>query len=85
MKLMRLMKIALADAKTYPKLSAFKARIKESDIKIFELITKAYKEKREEFQESKNIIAGLQKQVLDLQETISTLNYRIEQDALNKN
>ena len=34
---------------------------------------------------SKNIIDGLQKEINDLQETISTLNNRIEQDALNKN
>ena len=45
----------------------------------------AYKENREELQESKNIINGLQKQIAALQETISTLNTRIEQDALNKN
>ena len=36
-------------------------------------------------QKSKNIIDGLQKQIADLQQTISTLNNRIEQDALNKN
>ena len=53
--------------------------------KSFELITTAYKEKREELQESKNIISGLQKQITGLQETISDLNNRIEQDALNKN
>jgi hypothetical protein len=49
------------------------------------LITTAYKEKREELQESKNIIAGLQKQITDLQETILLLNTRIEEDALSKN
>ena len=59
--------------------------IKGSDTKSFELITTAYKEKREELQESKNIINGLQKQITDLQITISSLNQRIEQDALNKN
>jgi len=59
--------------------------IKGSDTKSFELITTAFKEKREELQKSKNIIDGLQKQIADLQQTISTLNNRIEQDALNKN
>ena len=69
----------------YAKIKDFKINIKGSDTKSFYLITTAYKEKREELQESKNIISGLQKQIAGLQETISTLNNRIEQDALNKN
>lgn len=69
----------------YTKIKDFKIKIKGSDTKSFELITTAYKEKREELQESKNIIAGLQKQLTGLQEIISSLNNRIEQDALNKN
>lgn len=69
----------------YTKIKDFKIKIKGSDTKSFELITTAYTEKREELQESKNIIAGLQKQLTGLQETISSLNNRIEQDALNKN
>ena len=70
---------------SYNNLKDFKLEIKGSDTKSFELITIAYKENREELQESKNIINGLQKQIAALQETISTLNTRIEQDALNKN
>jgi len=69
----------------YHRIKDFLIKIKGSDTKSFELITTAYKEKREELQESKNIIAGLQKQISDLQETVSNLNDRIEQDALNKN
>lgn len=69
----------------YHKIKDFQLKIKGSDTKSFELITTAYKEKREELQQSKNIIAGLQKQITELQQTISTLNNRIEQDALNKN
>ncbi len=69
----------------YDYLREVKIKVKGSDTKSFELITTAYKEKREELQESKNIIAGLQKQITALQETISSLNTRIEQDALNKN
>ena len=70
---------------SYNNLKDFKLEIKGSDTKSFELITIAYKENREELQESKNIINGLQKQIAALQETISILNTRIEQDALNKN
>ncbi|WP_298780748.1 DUF389 domain-containing protein [uncultured Polaribacter sp.] len=69
----------------YVNLKDVKIEVKGSDTKSFALITTAYKEKREELQESKNIIAGLQKQITDLQETISSLNQRIEQDASNKN
>ena len=75
----------LNDARVYPNLSGFILKIKGSDTKSFELITTAYQEKREELQQSKNIIVGLQKEIQDLQETISALNNRIEQDALNKN
>ncbi len=75
----------LANNPNYAKIKDFQIRIKGSDTKSFDLITTAYKEKREELQESKNIVAGLQKQITDLQETISSLNNRIEQDALNKN
>ena len=75
----------LANNINYTKIKDFKIIIKGSDTKSFELITTAYKEKREELQESKNIVAGLQKQITDLQETISSLNNRIEQDALSKN
>ncbi|WP_299051178.1 DUF389 domain-containing protein [uncultured Polaribacter sp.] len=75
----------LVDTKEYPNLEGFSLKIKGSDTKSFALITSAYKEKREELLESKNIIAGLQKQISDLQETITSLNQRIEEDALNKN
>jgi uncharacterized hydrophobic protein (TIGR00271 family) len=75
----------LSNTVLYPNIGDFQLKIKGSDTKSFELITTAYKEKREELQESKNIISGLQKQISGLQEDISKLNNRIEQDALNKN
>ncbi len=76
---------SLVNDPRYERLREVKIDIKGSDTKSFELITTAYTEKRQELQESKNIIAGLQKQIEDLQGTISSLNSRIEQDALNKN
>ena len=69
----------------YSNLKDVVIKIKGSDTKSFELITTAYQEKRKELQESKNVISGLQKQIEDLQETITSLNQRIEQDAINKN
>ena len=80
-----ILKNQLVNNTNYTKIKEFKITIKGSDTKSFELITTAYKEKREELQESKNSIGGLQKQIAGLKETISSLNYRIEQDALNKN
>lgn len=69
----------------YNKIKDFTIKIKGSDTKSFELITTAYKEKREELQESKNIIAGLQKQIASLEQTILGLNERIEKEAQSKN
>ena len=69
----------------YEYLNEITLKVRDSDTKSFEVITTAYKENREELQESKNIIAGLQKQITDLQETISSLNQRIEQDASYNN
>ncbi|MEE9408703.1 MAG: DUF389 domain-containing protein [Polaribacter sp.] len=68
----------------YKNIKEFKLDIKGSDTKSFDLITIAYNEKRQELTESKNIITGLQKQIEGLQETITSLNQRIEQDASNK-
>jgi len=59
--------------------------IKGSDTKSFDLITTAYKDKSEELKETKNIIDGLNMQIEDLEVIISSLNNRIEQDALNEN
>ena len=70
---------------SYKKIKDFQIKIKGSDTKSFELITTAYKEKREELQESKNIIAGLQKQIASLEQTILGLNERIEKDAQSQN
>ena len=69
----------------YEYLKEITLKVRDSDTKSFEVITTAYKENREELQQSKNIIAGLQKQITDLQETISSLNQRIEQDASYNN
>ena len=80
-----ILKNQLNNNPNYTKIKDFEIKIKGSDTKSFELITVAYREKREELQESKNIIAGLQGQIAVLQEDIIKLNNRIEQDALNKN
>jgi uncharacterized hydrophobic protein (TIGR00271 family) len=75
----------LENNENYYRLKDFNIKIKGSDTKSFELITTAYNEKREELQESKNIIEGLQVEINQLKQTISELNERIENDALNRN
>ena len=67
----------------YDALKDFKLNVKGSDTKSFDLITTAYKEKRQELQESKNIIAGLQGQIQQLNQTISNLQARIEQGNID--
>ena len=80
-----LLQNGLVNDPRYSNLKDVEIKIKGSDTKSFELITTAYQEKRQELQESKNVISGLQKQIEDLKGTISSLNQRIEQDATNKN
>jgi len=75
----------LSSVVKYPDLSDFTLEIKGSDTKSFDLITTAYKEKRQELQESKNIVAGLQSQIEQLNQTISNLNERIERGAIDQN
>ncbi|WP_343330673.1 DUF389 domain-containing protein [Polaribacter staleyi] len=68
----------------YKNIKDFKLDIKGSDTKSFDLITTAYNDKRQELAESKNIIAGLQKEIEDLRGTVSNLNYRLEQGVLGE-
>lgn len=75
----------IAKDNAYPNLRDFIIKIKGSDTKSYELITTAYKEKREELVESRPIIDDLKNQISTLQEIISQLNERIELDASNKN
>ncbi len=75
----------LSSVTKYPNLSDFTLEIKGSDTKSFDLITTAYKDKRQELQESKNIVAGLQSKIEQLNQTISSLNNRIEQGAIDNN
>lgn len=77
--------IKLVTDPRYTALKEFHIAVKGSDTKSFELITTAYKDKRQELKESKNIIAGLQNQIEQLNTTISTLNNRIEQGAIDDN
>jgi len=76
---------SLVNDPRYDRLKDVKINIKGSDTKSFELITTAYTEKKEELIESKKLIKELQDKVKELEGTISSLNIRIENDALHNN
>ena len=69
----------------YYALKNFQLEIKGSDTKSFDLITTAYKDKRQELEDSKRIIDGLRNEVEDLKNTVSTLNQTIERKAALNN
>ena len=69
----------------YASCKEIEIKIKGSDTKSFEMITTAYKENRDELREKNIVIDGLNKKIQDLEETISNLNGRIEQTAINQN
>lgn len=75
----------IATNENYVDIKDFTIKYKGGNVKSFDLITSAYQEKRQELQESKNVIAGLQKEIEDLKGTITALNQRIEQDVKNNN
>ncbi|WP_299890046.1 DUF389 domain-containing protein [uncultured Lacinutrix sp.] len=63
----------------YPDLRDVALKLKGNDTKSYELISNAYKDTREELKKSKNIIAGLQKEISELQEEVTNLNKQLEQ------
>lgn len=69
----------------YKRLKEFDIKIKGSDTKSFELITTAYQDKKQEVEEGKIVIQGLRDKIVELEQTISNLNNRIEQDAISRN
>jgi len=79
------LKNALEDPSKYPDLNEFDIKIKGSDTKSFDLITTAYQEKRDELREKNILIEGLNNKIDELEQTITNLNNRIEQNALNRN
>ncbi|WKD84853.1 hypothetical protein KCTC32516_00187 [Polaribacter huanghezhanensis] len=77
----------LTNNANYKALKDFKLEVKGSNTKSFDLITIAYKDKRQELEDSKKIILGLRKEIEELKNTITVLNQNIEQRAAinNKN
>ena len=69
----------------YLNLKNVSLKIKGSDTKSYELISSAYQDARIELKEGKNIIAGLQKEIEELQSEILKLNEEIEHNNSQNN
>ena len=80
-----LMKSRLKTDPRYSALIEVKLKIKDSDTKSFDLLTKAYEDKGQELKESRDIIEGLQRKISDLEQVISNLNSKFEQEAIQRN
>lgn len=80
-----LMKSRLKTDPRYSALIEVKLKIKDSDTKSFDLLTKAYEDKGQELKESRDIIEGLQRKISDLEQVISNLNSKLEQEAIQRN
>ena len=68
----------LASNPNFDKLKDVELKIKGGDTKSFELITNAYNDKKEELNQSRLVISGLEKEIDELQETILGLNQQLE-------
>ena len=72
------------ELKTYPKLDTYKLVINENNAKSVDRVVDAYDRAIEDLNEKDNVIKGLHKEIEDLKTTITELNQRVEQDALNR-
>ncbi|WBX73167.1 DUF389 domain-containing protein [Tenacibaculum pacificus] len=72
------------ELKTYPKLDVYELVVNENKARSVDRVVDAYDRAIVDLDEKDNIIKGLQREIQDLQKTISTLNNSIEQEALNR-
>nr|WP_299034635.1 DUF389 domain-containing protein [uncultured Tenacibaculum sp.] len=70
------------ELKTFPKIDSYSLIINENKAKSVDRVVDAYDRAVKELDEKDNIITGLHMEIDDLKRTISSLNQRIEQDAL---
>lgn len=72
------------ELKGYPKLDSYELIINENKARSVDRVVDAYDRAITDLDQKDNIIKGLQMEIDDLKNTISTLNTRIERDALNR-
>ncbi|MGB1042023.1 MAG: DUF389 domain-containing protein [Tenacibaculum sp.] len=72
------------ELKSYPKLDSYTLMINENKARSVDRVVDAYDRAIADLDQKDNVIKGLHKEIEDLQSTITSLNQRIEQDALNR-
>ncbi len=72
------------ELKTYPKLDTYTLIINENKARSVDRVVDAYDRAIEDLNQKDNVIKGLHKEIEDLKNTITTLNQRVEKDALNR-
>ncbi|WGH76776.1 DUF389 domain-containing protein [Tenacibaculum tangerinum] len=73
------------ELKTFPRIGAYELEVNENKAKSVDRVVDAYDRAIADLDKKDNVIEGLHKEIEGLKETISALNQRIEQDALNRN
>ncbi|NNK73749.1 MAG: DUF389 domain-containing protein, partial [Flavobacteriaceae bacterium] len=63
----------------YPNIRDYELKIKGSDMTSYELISTAYQDTRQELNQSRNVISGLQREIDGLRQEILDLNFKKEQ------
>ncbi len=72
------------ELKSYPRIDSYELVINENKARSVDRVVDAYDRAIVDLDEKDNVIKGLHKEIEDLKGTISNLNLRIEQDALNR-
>ncbi|CAL2086197.1 Uncharacterized hydrophobic domain-containing protein [Tenacibaculum sp. 190524A02b] len=72
------------ELKSYSKIDSYKLMINENKARSVDRVVDAYDRAIADLDRKDNVIKGLHKQIEDLELTITGLNARIEQDALNR-
>ena len=72
------------ELKSYPRIDSYQLVINENKARSVDRVVDAYDRAIADLDQKDNIIKGLHKEIEDLKSTITSLNKRVEQEALNR-
>ncbi|MBA6155539.1 DUF389 domain-containing protein [Tenacibaculum sp. S7007] len=72
------------ELKSYPRIDSYQLVINENKARSVDRVVDAYDRAIADLDQKDNIIKGLHKEIEDLRSTITSLNKRVEQEALNR-
>ncbi len=72
------------ELKSYPRIDSYELIVNENKARSVDRVVDAYDRAIADLDEKDNVIKGLHKEIEGLKETITSLNQRIEKDALNR-